>query len=481
MNTRSPLKHSSSQKPRANEGAGGEDWYPLPAVRYHSDRDVLKMNSESYGESHNNDGDSTTLLKLLRDRMGITKKVVVQADTEEDYVSCSQPEPTTPRTPRAQVIDDSFTPTNSGFTTPVTRRNNTPGTGAMGLTDSPQSQWSGTPPPPQRTPVAKPVRSLPTTAYRVLDAPDIRTGSNQLLTWAGRDLAVPLGETIYIRNSSSGIVSELTEVEDVVSSLSYCNAVRTTLLAGHGAKITAIDMVYPEEPSVIRNEKSGNVTCLSSAMHVLACGTSDGEVAFYDTRSDVMLQSSNLHNSSSVSCVKWSPDERAIATADANGLLRVWCMRMRKQLMALQLDNTPVNDLSWSVQSVGRLAVVHNSGFNIYNTQLCKLSHTVPSATVLHGVNWAADLVTASGEASMSGGFPSQPYSINIYTGANLAHSASLTGHHSAVHHLTVSPDHRHLASGSGDETIRLWDLSNEKSKKPTSMATGIEAMGRVR
>ena len=40
--------------------------------------------------------------------------------------------------------------------------------------------------------------------------------------------------------------------------------------------------------------------------------------------------------------------------------------------------------------------------------------------------------------------------------------TASMPGHAEAVLAVSFSPDGKHLASGSGDTTVRLWDLSTQ-------------------
>ena len=40
--------------------------------------------------------------------------------------------------------------------------------------------------------------------------------------------------------------------------------------------------------------------------------------------------------------------------------------------------------------------------------------------------------------------------------------TASMPGHAEAVLAVSFSPDGRHLASGSGDTTVRFWDLSTQ-------------------
>lgn len=53
--------------------------------------------------------------------------------------------------------------------------------------------------------------------------------------------------------------------------------------------------------------------------------------------------------------------------------------------------------------------------------------------------------------------------------------TASMPGHAEAVLAVSFSPDGRHLASGSGDTTVRFWDLSTQLPEHTCQASKAIE------
>lgn len=51
-----------------------------------------------------------------------------------------------------------------------------------------------------------------------------------------------------------------------------------------------------------------------------------------------------------------------------------------------------------------------------------------------------------------------------------------LNGHRQQVRYLAFSPDGRHIASGSVDHTVKVWDLETSLSKNRISQRTTIRA-----
>ena len=52
--------------------------------------------------------------------------------------------------------------------------------------------------------------------------------------------------------------------------------------------------------------------------------------------------------------------------------------------------------------------------------------------------------------------------------------TASMPGHSESVLTVSFSPDGRRLASGSGDTTVRLWDLNTQLPQQECKVRLGV-------
>ena len=148
----------------------------------------------------------------------------------------------------------------------------------------------------------------------------------------------------------------------------------------------------------------------------------------WDTSTGQPVRPPTGHNEP-VNCVTFSPDGHWLASAGQDGTVRLWNVG----------TGQPVGDPLTHHTDAVRPQKVGMFGFGVWRS--------APTVNVLP--------LAATDRAAV--GRPHRP-----------AHWLPLTAHTEIVSCVAFSPDGHHLASGSWDNTIRLWDAHSGPDRRPS-------------
>jgi WD40 repeat protein len=230
---------------------------------------------------------------------------------------------------------------------------------------------------------------------------------------------------------------------------------------------------------------------------LVASGSQDGTIRFWQVDTGHGLHTLTGHNGSSVCSVAFSPDGKLVASGAWDDTVRVWkyelYMDMGNLVHTLDHDDTvfsvafsPDGKLLasgsgswdktiklWQVDTgnlvrtlSGHWGGVRSVAFSPDGKLLAsgggdntiKLWNVTTGAEVRTLSDWAFSVAfSPDGKLLASGGDDNTIKLWNVTTGAEVR---TLSGHSDWVFSVAFSPDGKLLASGSGDNTIKLWDVT---------------------
>ena len=263
---------------------------------------------------------------------------------------------------------------------------------------------------------------------------------------------------------------------------------------------------------------SVNSVAFSPDGKTLASGSSDVTIKLWDVATEKLKTTLEEHTSS-VNSVAFSPDGKTLASGSGDNTIKLWDVATRTLKVTLEEHTSSVNSVAFSpdgktLASGSRTQDFENRRY--FGGAACILWDVVTgthikklkvNADVVYSVAFSSDgktlasggnrgirildidlrnqgsdaetvallkaqiLITGSGYSNSPLISRNTNRRLSIYTYKNVIDlwdvpsgtlKATLEGHTGAIYSISFSPDGATLVSGSGDRTVRLWDVTRQ-------------------
>lgn len=202
----------------------------------------------------------------------------------------------------------------------------------------------------------------------------------------------------------------------------------------------------------------GRVGALSwNSAGILSTGSKDHLILNRDMRQRGEYISKIEAHRQEVCGLKWSFDDRFLASGGNDNKLKIWSVQQQKSnvpLFKFSSHQAAVKAIAWSPHQSN--LVVSGGGtadrtIKFWNTQVGAELQSVYTGSQVCNLMFS----TTSNELVSTHGFKDN--SVVVWKYPSMKKMATLTGHSLRVLYLAMSPDGETIVTGAGDETLRFW------------------------
>ncbi|KAK2637480.1 hypothetical protein Ddye_032272 [Dipteronia dyeriana] len=339
--------------------------------------------------------------------------------------------------------------------------------------DSGFSNESSTPP--------KMPRKVPKTPHKVLDAPSLQDDFYlNLVDWSSQNvLAVGLGTCVYLWTASNSKVTKLCDLgpNDSVSSVQWTREGSFISVGTNLGQVQVWDGMQCKKVRTFGGHQT-RTGVLAWNSRILSSGGRDRNILQHDLRvsSDYISKLVSGHKSE-VCGLKWSHDDRELASGGNDNQLLVWNQHSQQPILRLTEHTAAVKAITWSPHQSNLLASGGGTAdrcIRFWNTANGHQLNSIDTGSQVCNLAWSKnvnELVSTHGYSQNQ---------IMVWKYPSMAKVATLTGHSLRVLYLAMSPDGQTIVTGAGDETLRFWNVFPSRRAPAPVKDSSLWSLGRT-
>ncbi|KAI4327033.1 hypothetical protein L6164_019537 [Bauhinia variegata] len=327
---------------------------------------------------------------------------------------------------------------------------------------------------------AKTPRKVPRSPYKVLDAPALQDDFYlNLVDWSSHNvLAVGLGNCVYLWNACSSKVTKLCDlgIDDSVCSVGWAQRGTHLAVGTSNGKVQIWDASRCKKMRTMEGHCL-RVGALAWSSSLLSSGGRDKNIYQRDIRAQEDFVSKLSGHKSEVCGLKWSYDNRELASGGNDNRLFVWNQHSTQPVLKYCEHTAAVKAIAWSPHLHGLLASGGGTAdrcIRFWNTTTNSHLSCMDTGSQVCNLVWSKnvnELVSTHGYSQNQ---------IIVWRYPNMSKLATLTGHTYRVLYLAISPDGQTIVTGAGDETLRFWNVFPSPKSQNTESEIGASSLGRT-
>lgn len=313
--------------------------------------------------------------------------------------------------------------------------------------------------------------------------------------------ASSIGEGISEKSLGSKNIYKLYNQNDKVTSIRFNQAGGLLACGTNDGRLEIVDIgsdwrcITKTLVSKIHTNRTGVISWNGCSRFYFASGSRDCSIQLYDIRIP-RLQTSKWINAheQEVCGLQWSPDGSLLASGGNDNCMFIWDPRFVRSgprgcipVLRMEEHNAAVKGIAWSPRSDGLIASGGGTADRSIRIWSCNeslnfdfeaeslsyggsnMSNSYTESTVVKSIisnNTSSQVCNLVWSPHNNELISSQGFSENqcyVWDPKTLQQKMILSGHTQRVLYMALSADGKKIATGSGDSTIRVWKLVDER------------------